>query len=407
MQDQNEQQINRRTFVSSLGLIGVMAGLSPLSGFSNPQTELEEAGSIMKCKPYLQAAQQDRITVRWITNVNCYSWVEYGESQDNLHMKAHHVDEGLVQANNTVHDIAILNLQPGKIYYYRAVSKKIDRFIGGKIFYGETFEGKVYSFATTATDIDEVEFLVFNDIHDRPESFTQLMKYQGEGKMDFVLLNGDIFSSLRDEDQIVEHLLTPVCDLFATHTPLIYSRGNHEARGQFARQLPGYFNGREHKFYYSFQYGPMYAIVLDSGEDKEDDHPAYGGIIEFDAYRLKQKEWLEQEVKKEAFRKAKYKIVFTHIPPYYTPNKDAHGTASCGKNWVPVLNKAKIDLWISGHTHKYKIHQPIKDLHNFPIVIGGGPSDGQRAIINVKVNQHALNLKMTDDSGKTVGTLNL
>ncbi len=404
-----EQNINRRKFVASLGIVGATATLHPFSVFSKPLAKPDEAAiGVMKCKPYLQAAHADKITVRWITNFNCYSWVEYGEGTANLNLKAHNVIDGLVQANNTINDITLHNLLPGKTYYYQVVSKKINQFNAGKVSYAETYKSEVYSFTTPKQNLDKVEFLVFNDVHDRPETFAQLMKYQDAGKKDFVLLNGDIFSSLKGgENQVVEHLLNPVGDLFATHIPFIYSRGNHEARGEYARQLPGYFNGRENKFYYSFQYGPMYAIVLDTGEDKEDAAPPYGGIVEFEPYRMAQKKWLEQEVQKEAFRKAKYKIVFCHIPPYYTANKDAHGTIACREIFGPVLNKANIDLMICGHTHRYKVRPAVAGIHNYAIVIGGGPEDGDRTVISVKADYKKLDLKITDDSGKIVGTFNL
>lgn len=400
------KQISRRNFVSSLGLMGAAFGLNPSTVFAGAEKPGEGPTGLMKCKPYLQAAQPDRMTIRWITHAKCYSWVEYGESAQALGLKAHRLHEGLVQANTLLQDIALTNLQPGKTYFYRAVSKRIEKFTAGKITYGETESSAVYSFTTPVAQAAQVQFSVFNDVHDRPESFAHLMQYKQEGKNDFVLLNGDIFSSLKDgENQVVDHLIAPLCDLFATHTPFVFARGNHEARGEYARQLPDYLNGRAHKFYYSFQAGPVYAIVLDSGEDKEDENPVYGGIIGFDAYRLEQKQWLQAEIQKKEFRKARYKVVFSHIPPYYTPNKDAHGTTFCRENWVPLLNKAGIDLMISGHTHKHGMHPPVAGQHSFPIVIGGGPKDGQRTLINVKADRQALVLNMVDDQGKTVGSL--
>ena len=142
---------------------------------------------------------------------------------------------------------------------------------------------------------------------------------------------------------------------------------------------------------------------MDSGEDKADDAPAYAGIVDFDAYRRQQAAWLEKEVQKKAFRQAKYKVVFSHIPLYHSG--DWHGTMHCRQVWGPILNKAKIDLLVSGHTHRYGIHPPEKGQHDYPIVIGGGPRAGQRTLIKVKADQTSLALEMVDDSGKVVGTL--
>lgn len=407
MTDEQVNSMNRRKFISAVGFLGAAASLNPISVLAKSE-EIRAENTLVNCPPYLQAAFGDRISIRWICNRKCLSWVEYGESADKLNMKAYKVIDGMRQANNAIHDIPLKNLTPGKKYFYKAVSKPIEKFTAGKVSYGEPVSSDVYSFTQPAAKAAAVHFSVFNDVHDRPETFAHMWKFKGESPLDFVVLNGDIFSSLKDgEDQIVDHLLKPASELWATRIPFIYSRGNHEARGEYARQLPEYVNGREHKFYYSFEAGPVYFIVLDTGEDKEDNHPVYGDLLDFDSYRLEQKTWLEKEVQKDDFKKAKYKVVLAHIPPFYTPNKDAHGTSFFNEHWVPVMNKAKISLLISGHTHVHKIHEPVKGKHDFPIVVGGGPLDGQRTIINVAATAQNLKLEMIDDSGKSVGNLKI
>lgn len=396
------QKTNRRNFLSALGILG-FAGALPIPTLADPKEPKQDIGAILKAGPYLQAAYHDKITIRWITHVPCYSWVEYGEVPDKLDCKTHTLKDGLVTAYNTNNAVKVENLLPGKNYHYRVCSREILDFIPNKIVYGATFASPVSAFKTSVSNADKVEFVVLNDIHDRPESFEVLMKYQGDTRKDFVFLNGDMFNFQTDEDQLVNHLINPLGNIFAANTPFILSRGNHEARGKFARHLCDYFDGGKERYYYSFKHGPVYAIVLDSGEDKGDEVAVYGGIVDFDAYRLAQLEWLKEEVQRKEFRKAKFKIVFSHIPTYYSGS--GHGTLHCREHWGPVLNKAKIDLMISGHTHKYGIHPAVKGQHDYPIVIGGGPANGKRTIMNVKVNHKVLNLRMFDDSGKLVGSL--
>jgi predicted MPP superfamily phosphohydrolase len=328
--------------------------------------------------------------------------VEYGENKDKLDKKAQRVSYGLIQAYNTVNVITIDDLQPGQKYYYRICSKKIEDFKPYNVVYNDTYRSEIFTFETANHKADKVSFLIFNDIHDRPESFPLLMKYQGEEKKDFVFLNGDMFNFQTDEDQLVTNLLQPFSGLFA-NVPFFFSRGNHETRGKFARQLPEYFNSEEPRFYFSFQYGPMYAIVLDSGEDKTDDSKEYFGIVDFDKYRLQQAEWLKKEVEKKEFKKAKYKIVFSHIPLYYSG--DWHGPLHCREVWGSILNHANIDLLISGHTHVYGIHPAVAGQHNYPIVIGGGPKDTKRTIIKVLADHESFKLDMLDDEGKLVGSI--
>ena len=402
------EEIKRRKFLTTLGILGTAALAAPVqAGAEKPFNDEDQAEgvSILKAGPYLQAPTNNQITVRWLTNPPCYSWVEYGETKDNLDRKAETINDGMVEAYNTMHTIRLSGLQPGHTYHYRICSKEIESFKPYKLVYGDSFASEIYSFKTPELQAEKASFLVFNDIHDRPESFNQLMKFTGNEERDFVFLNGDIFNHQTDEDQLVDHLLKPVSNLFATHTPFFFSRGNHETRGKFARRLTNYFDGGENAFYYSFQYGPVYAIVLDSGEDKADDALAYWGLADFDKYRLRQAEWLKKEIQKRAFKKAKYKIVFSHIPLFYSG--DWHGTMHCRKVWGPILNEAKIDLLISGHTHRYGTYPKVPGQHEYPIAIGGGPKDGTRTVMKIKADRNAFKLDMIDDRGVVVKSITI
>lgn len=119
MSDQIKPKMNRRRFVGSLGLLGALPTINPLSIFSKAKTVSTYEGSLMKCKPYLQAANTDSIIVRWITKVPAHSWVEYGENADNLNLKARQVKVGMVQVNNTLHAIehGVHPAIPGKYNY--------------------------------------------------------------------------------------------------------------------------------------------------------------------------------------------------------------------------------------------------------------------------------------------------
>jgi len=410
MNEVNEMKQGRRSFLSAMGLLGIVS-LCPPKVFAAAPSANKAAEApfqlalspILKSGPYLQFPTEDSMTIRWITHVPARSWVEYGSSPEQLDKKAATANYGMVQAG-TVNAITLKNLKPGQKYYYRIHSKHITKFSPYKVEFGETFISEVHTFDVFSKTSDNASFLVFNDIHDRPESFPLLLQHKGEEKRDFVFLNGDMFNYQDSEDQLIKHLLSPL-SVFSAKVPFFLSRGNHETRGQFARNLPEYFNSAQPDFYYSFQQGPVYVIVLDSGEDKPDDTPVYADLVDYDNYRLEQAEWLKEEMSKKAYKKAKYKVVFSHIPLYYSG--DWHGTMHCREIWGPIFNAGKIDLLISGHTHKYGIHPPVKGDHNYPIVIGGGPKDGKRTIIRAKADRNALVLNMIDDAGKEVGNLTI
>lgn len=350
-------------------------------------------------QPYISTLNGTEMYIRWITNRQCYSWVEYGETAE-VKSKAHKEIDGLVNHNNRVHEIVLTGLTPGKTYYYRAAAKEIRRYDYDVPLTGETIYSKTFSFKTVANDTDEVNFLVLNDLHDTPSSFPHLLKLNGNDEFDFVFLNGDMFNYQSGEEQIIKHLVVPCTNGFAIQKPMLYVRGNHEVRGPFALQLKDYFSFPQ-GYYYHFQFGKVFAVALDTGEDKEDDSRVYTGFAAFDEFRKKQAVWLEEVMQSDACKNAAYRIVFMHIPPFYS--NEVHGSVHSRELFSPLFEKYNVDLVICGHTHVYGVHPPVSGKHAYPIIIGGGPGPGTRTLMKIKANSQQLAVHMLDDAGKEVG----
>ncbi len=390
-------QQQRRNFLKTSLTLGAATLLAPNQTMANlPATADELAIAV---GPYLQTNFGNEMTILWLTNKVATGWVAYGEDANNLDQKAYGKTElGLKAANTKLNSVTLKNLSPGKTYYYQVFSKEIKDFQPYKLTYGNTVHSETESFINTAITKPEISFLMLNDIHDRPQSIPLLINLDKEKNNDFIFFNGDIFDYQTDEQQIIDHMLKPCVDSFAKKTPFIYVRGNHETRGKFAREFPQYFT---HVGHAAFNLGPVRFVILDTGEDKEDAHPVYAGIVDFDQYRLEQAEWLKAEISSKAFKKAPFRIVLMHIPPRFSG--DAHGPKHCTELFEPLLNQGKVDLVLSGHTHKYIIHQPNKMANNYPLVIGGGPKDGNRTLTKIVVNDKEIKVTMLDDSGKEVG----
>ncbi|MDQ6479357.1 metallophosphoesterase [Dyadobacter sp. LHD-138] len=390
---------DRRSFLEKMSQIGA---LSLLPGVSALAANAEEKNHFV-VGPYLQNIGADEVTVMWITHKNSFSWVEYGAG-GYTSKREFGYNNGLIEANNRINKITLTGLKPGTDHKYRIVSTEILGYKGSKVEFGETITSPMSSFKTPAVSEDEVKFVIFNDIHDRPQIIPQLLYRHGyTGNVrdyDFVVFNGDCFDWVTEEQQLVDHLIKPSTDIFASEFPFILTQGNHECRGSFSRHIPEYFAYPDNKFYYAFSRGPIRFVILDSGEDKTDDSVEYGGLSAFDRYREIQAKWLEKEVASEEFKKADFRVVLIHISPYHSG--DWHGTLHCQKVFGPILNKAKIDIQISGHTHRYMTHD-ADATHNYPIVIGGGPLEGNRTLIKVRATKKELNLKMIRDDGQVVG----
>lgn len=393
-----ERTNQRRKFLGQLTAVSALTALGAPAVEARASVVSKKQDHCLLTPPYLQALSPNSVDVVFITANNAYSWVEYGMEQ--LTAKAHEERDGMVEAYLRINRIHLHNLKPGTTYTYRVFSKEITSFKPYELTYGEEVSSAEFSFKTPEADSDSVSCLVFNDIHDRPHSFNDLLSLPDIKPYDFVFLNGDMFDYQEDEQQIIDHLLLPCTSLFASEKAFIMSRGNHETRGKFRREFKDYFSYPTGKYYYSFKQGPVYWVILDTGEDKPDEHPVYAGIVDFDAYRKEQAKWLMQVVAGDDFRNAPYRVVMMHIPPFHSG--DWHGTLHCRELFDPIFASNKVDLVVSGHTHRYGVHPP-GDEHIYPIIIGGGPKEGTRTMIHLHADDERLYIEMRRDDSEVVG----
>jgi len=318
--------------------------------------------------PYLQAPSETGVTIVWTTNKKCFSKVEFGTSPTD-ELTAFNSQHGLIGANATLHTVRISGLKPGAEYYYRAVSTEITDFQPYRVTYGQTVRSEWSSLSTLNRKKDGFSFVVLNDRHEKVKPLRTALNSIRWDFVDLVFLNGDMLGQVQKEQQIFHGLVNPCTEFFAGRIPFIFVRGNHEARGSLARTLMSYFPSESERYYYSFGQGPVHFLVLDSGEDKEDSHKEYSGLVDFDRYRDQETEWLKKEVRTAGFRKAKFRVAFVHMP--LCGGGDNHGMQDIREKWGPLLDKHGIDLMISAHTHRYARIMPEKGKHAYPILIGG------------------------------------
>lgn len=352
--------------------------------------------------PYLQQPAEDAITVMWVTDASCVSWVEFGLTEKRGRRADPH-RHGLIDAGGRVHRVPVRDLTPGTTYHYRVCSREIVKFEPYRVQYGETAVSETFSFTTLDDEREEISFVVLNDLHQRNDLLGKLMERAAAKPYELVFLNGDILGHIEGPRQIIDHVLKPCTTHFASHVPFVYVRGNHETRGRFARSLPDYLGLPQERFYFAFDHGPVHFIVLDGGEDKHDTSKEYSGLVAFDRYRTEQLEWLEREIRSDAFLAAPFRVVLVHMPP--APSERWHGPADLYERWRPVLNRGGIDLMICGHTHRYAIELPEAGVRDYPRVIGGAPQDGLATVIRVDGTAEALDVTLTRDDGEVVGTL--
>ena len=360
--------------------------------------------------PILQCATENSVRVTWITERDSTAMVEYGPLRGDLKSvsASHH---GLIDAGERVHSVELSGLKPGTAYRYRLVSREIVNFGAYKVVFGDSVTNEFSQFHTLDRGKKEFSFLVFNDVHDQASTIPELLRIAGPEPYDLVVFNGDLVSH-SDSEKPVLSILQQSGVSFAGTTPLCWVRGNHETRGSFARQLPRYMGLPDGRYYYAFDHGPVHFVVLDAGEDKLDSSPEYSGLVDFSRYRREEGEWLKAHVREKSFRKAQYRVVLCHMPfPRKMPPRARAaeeqvfmGMPEAYAQFGPTLEKAGVDLMISGHVHAAAVIPPEPPRHSYPIVQGGGNKGDGRTLIRVAVTSRALEAAIFKPDGSLAGS---
>ena len=133
--------------------------------------------------------------------------------------------------------------------------------------------------------------------------------------------------------------------------PVIYARGNHEIKGEQAENLYKYVGSRDQAFHYWVRLGDqVFGVVLDMGEDHEDDWWEYYGTAQFDRYRREQTEMLEQLLEAGDYQNYDYRMAICHIPIVHV---DKYGYfLETRLEWTELLNRMEVDVSLSGHEHE-------------------------------------------------------
>lgn len=125
--------------------------------------------------------------------------------------------------------------------------------------------------------------------------------------------------------------------------------GNHEYNASWYYD---FFDFAPPKNFYSFDYGDVHFICLDSTDFiKNENYPhCTGGMIQGDV----QYDFLIRDLQSTS---AKWKIVFFHYPPYIAGGYQVEDL----RQLCPIMEQYKVDLVFNSHTIVYERSHPIRD----------------------------------------------
>lgn len=276
--------------------------------------------------PYLSWVNdpQTTITVSWQTEEPESAIVEYGlDTTDTDTITSEGID--------TSHSIEITGLEPSTTYYYRLGSDR--RFQG---------------FRTAVASGLPFTFCVFGDNRSDSAAHQRVVDRIVAIEPDFALNTGDLVasgSSMSDWNtffNVERNLLSSI--------PFMPSIGNHDLPPAVYLEL---FHLPGDEKWYSFNYGNVHFISLDTEHDPLGD----------------QKAWLESDLKSANADTAVNWIVISFHRPPYTKGKN-NSDVRVREAWCDLFETHEVDLVFNGHNHLYQRTRPIGGV--IYIVTGGG-----------------------------------
>ena len=342
--------------------------------------------------PWVTEARENSLTVLWTTDVPGQAYVELENGQKVWETFAgRHIFQRL-------HTIKLEGLKPGEIVKYRVcgIDLKDDSNARDPKF-GATWEGEWHSVRTFDPKAPQCRFSVFNDIHLKTAKYRALASQVDSSATDFIFLNGDIVSAGNYcADTLARYMLDPLGGL-PSGIPVLFSRGNHEGRGNGTRVVADVFpNSNPAPFYYTFRSGPAAVIVFDGGETHVSRSQAYCGDDYYVDYMEEQLSWAKRVVRSREFRSAPVKICLVHVPMIDHEDKSDYLLQRwMNRHFMELLNKAGIDLMIGADLHEFMWCEPGTMGNKFPIIVN---DDVRR--MEVTCTKRGISLKTFNAEGE-------
>ena len=200
---------------------------------------------------------------------------------------------------------------------------------------------------------DGINYYALADIHMELDGAVKAAEYNKD--KEFLVLAGDIISLMNTHDDAfytgkVAHALTK------GEIPVVYARGNHEIKGDYSEEFYKYVGSKNENFYYNFYFDNIYGIVLDLGEDHDDDWWEYYDTAHFVEYQQEQVEFVKAELESENYKNYDYKMMVCHIPVNYINSRKNH--TEIKKELTSLLNQMNLDIALSGHQHDLWVFEP-------------------------------------------------
>jgi len=326
-----------------------MTEISALGGFgheipSPPQADMN---------PYLQSPTPNSIYISWHSPLSDNTIVEYGTTESLGQQQigsVHTFNEDIVW-----HTVHLTGLQSGTEYFYKCVTS--------------SEETPIYTFQTPPeynTDDAHIRFVLYGDTRTDYATHTmvvlamqeKLLELYGENyhnKVDLIMNVGDIVTNGNSLNQYITEHFNPIIPI-TRNIPYMISIGNHEEESSHFYNYMKYenFGGDEGEKYYSFRFGKVLFLVLNSNIE---------GNTQYN--------WTENQLEyAQNNNDIQMVFAFLHHPGHSEiwPDGNTHWVQN---SIIPLLAEYdKVEQLTYGHSHNYE--RGALATGNLRLMLNGG-----------------------------------
>lgn len=342
---------------------------------------------VFPCFPYRLTSHPividngENYSVVFATNDIGTGYIEYSYNGKNY--KVYDENNGRLNGDSKIHTISVPyeHLEGNT---YRIGSKMVidELSYGGRM--GAEKISEEYKFSSMKGNAEQ-NYLMISDWHTHLSKAKKAIENVGE--YGGVIMLGDSSPGINFEEEVIRNIIEFGGEITKGSMPIIFARGNHETRGRYAGKLADDL-GMD-KFYFTVDTGDYTFLILDSGEDKTDNHPEYGGMVNYEQYREDMVKWLEKEVSYNGDNI----ITFVHSRTIAIEEDLSNRAYKC-------LQNLGVKYVFSGHTHECGIADSIiEGIINFE---DGGYKNNRYIASKITLNGNKVDIRSWDNKGNLV-----
>ncbi|MEI7906313.1 MAG: metallophosphoesterase [Bacteroidota bacterium] len=314
-----------KSFISSV-FGGLLLLLPSVSAFLPAQH--------IRHQPHLSCVTQHSMTIAWTSTDSVETKILWRPLVGKW-------KEAVIPGKRLAHSYVLEGLLPSTSYQYRVVAGN------------DTTEQ--YAFMTAVKQNEPFSFAAYGDTRSNRDAHVSVLRAMKEKNPKLIVNTGDLVA--KSANELWDDYFEDICSKTGVgqNIPVYSSPGNHEKGAMyFENVLMPHNNPANSPAYYSFDYGNVHFISLNS-------EIPYDSLSE-------QYQWLLNDLRSEATKKAAFKIAFWHRPPY---SSSIHGSDLNTRSVLcPVLEAHGVDIVFNGHDHVYERTKAVNGTTY--VVTGGG-----------------------------------